>query len=85
MPSTIFGMILTYGEYALTRSHTECEIKSVLHFCHSMTKGGHYGSMRMARWVEAKATKANDAKTIMEFVKSNIFYRFGVSKALIND
>ncbi|RDX87069.1 Retrovirus-related Pol polyprotein, partial [Mucuna pruriens] len=35
--------------------------------------------------VEAKATKANDAKTIVEFVKSNIFYRFGVPKEFISD
>ncbi|RDX91073.1 Pro-Pol polyprotein, partial [Mucuna pruriens] len=39
----------------------------------------------VSKWVEAKATRANDAKTIVEFVKSNIFYRFGVSKALISD
>ncbi|RDX60770.1 hypothetical protein CR513_61060, partial [Mucuna pruriens] len=32
-----------------------------------------------SRWVKAKATKANDAKTIVEFVK------FGVPKALISD
>ncbi|RDX62794.1 Pro-Pol polyprotein, partial [Mucuna pruriens] len=39
----------------------------------------------VSRWVEARATKANDAKTIVEFMKSNIFYRLGVPKALISD
>ncbi|RDY05726.1 gag-pol, partial [Mucuna pruriens] len=39
----------------------------------------------MSRWVEAVATKTNDAKVVVNFLKSNIFYRFGVPKALIND
>ncbi|RDY05235.1 Pro-Pol polyprotein, partial [Mucuna pruriens] len=33
----------------------------------------------VSRWVEARATKANDAKTVVEFMK------FGVLKALISD
>ncbi|RDX92716.1 Pro-Pol polyprotein, partial [Mucuna pruriens] len=33
----------------------------------------------VSKWVEAKATKTNNAKTIVEFVK------FGVLKALISD
>ncbi|RDX68911.1 pol, partial [Mucuna pruriens] len=37
----------------------------------------------VSRWVEAKATKANDAKIVVNFVKSNIFYKFGMPKALI--
>ncbi|RDX86962.1 pol, partial [Mucuna pruriens] len=39
----------------------------------------------VSRWVEARATKANDDKTVVEFVKSNIFCRFGVPNALISD
>ncbi|RDY08589.1 putative mitochondrial protein, partial [Mucuna pruriens] len=39
----------------------------------------------MSRWVEAVATKTNDAKVVVNFLKSNIFYRFGVLKALISD
>ncbi|RDX79905.1 Gag-Pol polyprotein, partial [Mucuna pruriens] len=31
------------------------------------------------------ATKTNDAKVVVDFLKSNIFCRFGVPKALIND
>ncbi|RDX81555.1 Pro-Pol polyprotein, partial [Mucuna pruriens] len=33
----------------------------------------------VSKWVEAKATKTNDAKTVLKFVK------FSVSKVLIND
>ncbi|RDY00703.1 Gag-Pol polyprotein, partial [Mucuna pruriens] len=39
----------------------------------------------VSRWVKARATEAKDAKTIVEFVKSNIFYKFGVLKALNSD
>ncbi|RDY08812.1 Tf2-11, partial [Mucuna pruriens] len=39
----------------------------------------------MSRWVEAVATKTNDAKVVVNFLKSNIFYKFGVPKALISD
>ncbi|RDX85227.1 putative mitochondrial protein, partial [Mucuna pruriens] len=39
----------------------------------------------VSRWVEAIATKTNEAKVIVDFLKSNIFYRFGVPKALISD
>ncbi|RDX60920.1 pol, partial [Mucuna pruriens] len=39
----------------------------------------------MSRWLEAVATKTNDAKVVVNFLKSNIFYRFGVPKTLISD
>ncbi|RDY13999.1 gag-pol, partial [Mucuna pruriens] len=39
----------------------------------------------VSRWVEAIATKTNDAKVVVDFLKSNIFCRFGVPKALISD
>ncbi|RDY07797.1 pol, partial [Mucuna pruriens] len=39
----------------------------------------------VSRWVEAIATKTNDAKVVADFLKSNIFYVFGVPKALISD
>ncbi|RDX66413.1 Retrovirus-related Pol polyprotein from transposon 17.6, partial [Mucuna pruriens] len=39
----------------------------------------------VSRWVEAIATKTNDAKVVVDFLKSNVFCRFGVPKALIND
>ncbi|RDX75196.1 Pol polyprotein, partial [Mucuna pruriens] len=39
----------------------------------------------VSRWVEARATRTNDAKAAVDFFKSNIFYQFGVPKALISD
>ncbi|RDX91843.1 pol, partial [Mucuna pruriens] len=39
----------------------------------------------VSRWVEAIATKTNDAKVVVDFLKSNIFCRFGVPKVLISD
>ncbi|RDX86873.1 hypothetical protein CR513_31738, partial [Mucuna pruriens] len=35
--------------------------------------------------VEAKATKTNDAKVVVDFLRSNIFCNFGVPKALVTD
>ena len=39
----------------------------------------------ISKWVEAKATKTDDARTVVDFVKTNIFCRFGVPWALISD
>ncbi|XP_006591688.1 uncharacterized protein [Glycine max] len=36
-------------------------------------------------WVEAVAAPKNDAKTVVKFLKKNIFSRFGVPKVQIND
>jgi hypothetical protein len=38
-----------------------------------------------SKWVEAKATKTNDAKVVSDFVQTNIFSRFGVPRAIISD
>ena len=39
----------------------------------------------VSKWVEARATKTDDAKAVMDFVKTNIFDRHGVPKAIISD
>ena len=39
----------------------------------------------MSKWVEAVATPHNDAKTVVKFLKKNIFSRFGVPRILISD
>ena len=39
----------------------------------------------VSKWVEAKATRTNDSKVVVDFVKSNIFSRFGTPRAIIND
>ena len=35
--------------------------------------------------MEAKPTRTNDAKVIVDFVISNLFCRFGVPKAIVSD
>ncbi|CAN6712697.1 unnamed protein product [Malus baccata var. baccata] len=37
------------------------------------------------QWVEAKATRTNDSKVVADFVKTNIFSRFGMPRVLISD
>ncbi|RDY12444.1 gag-pol, partial [Mucuna pruriens] len=51
------------------------------------TSWGHSQSPMdyVSRWVEAIVTKTNDAKVVVDFLKSNIFCWFGVPKALISD
>ena len=39
----------------------------------------------VSKWVEAKATRTNDSKVVVDFVKSNIFSGFGTSRAIISD
>jgi len=38
-----------------------------------------------SKWVEAKASKTNDARVVIDFVKSHIFYRFGIPRAIVSD
>ena len=38
----------------------------------------------VSKWVEAKATRTDNAK-VVDFVKSNIFARFGIPRAAISD
>ncbi|RDX75975.1 Gag-Pol polyprotein, partial [Mucuna pruriens] len=60
-------------------SNLSCSVKSLTF--RVLISWGHY----VSRWVEVIATKTNDAKVVVDFLKSNIFYRFGVPKALISD
>ncbi|CAH9125887.1 unnamed protein product [Cuscuta epithymum] len=39
----------------------------------------------VSKWVEAKATKTDDAKVVANFLKTHIFSRFGVPRILISD
>ena len=39
----------------------------------------------VSKWVEAIATRTNDARVVVEFVRCNIFCRFGVPRAIISD
>jgi hypothetical protein len=35
--------------------------------------------------MEAKAIRTNDSKVVIDFINFNIFFRFGMSRALISD
>ena len=39
----------------------------------------------VSKWVEAKPTRTNYAKVVVDFVRSNLFSRFGVPRAIIID
>nr|KYP36883.1 Pol polyprotein [Cajanus cajan] len=39
----------------------------------------------VSKWVEAKATRTNDARVVVDFVRSNIFCRVGVPRAIVSD
>ncbi|XP_070668501.1 uncharacterized protein [Malus domestica] len=39
----------------------------------------------VSKWVEAKSTHTNDSKVVADFIKTNIFARFGMPKVLISD
>ena len=39
----------------------------------------------VSKWVEAIPYKTNDHRVVLKFLKANIFYRFGVAKAIISD
>lgn len=39
----------------------------------------------ISAWIEACATRTNDSNTVIKFVNSNIFSRFGMPKAIMSD
>ncbi|CAN6695191.1 unnamed protein product [Malus baccata var. baccata] len=39
----------------------------------------------VSKWVEARATRTNDSQVVTDFVKTNIFARFGMPRVLISD
>jgi len=39
----------------------------------------------VSKWIKAKATRSNDAKVVLDFVRTHIFDRFGIPKAIISD
>ncbi|CAN6679072.1 unnamed protein product [Malus baccata var. baccata] len=39
----------------------------------------------VSKWVEAKATRTNDSKVVADFIKTNIFARFGMPRVIISD
>ncbi|KAM1432438.1 hypothetical protein ACFXTO_014971 [Malus domestica] len=39
----------------------------------------------VSKWVEAKATRTNDSRVVVDFIKTNLFARFGMPRVIIND
>ncbi|XP_050895882.1 uncharacterized protein LOC127102571 [Lathyrus oleraceus] len=39
----------------------------------------------VSKWVEAATLPTNDSRVVVNFVKNNVFSRFGVPRELIND
>ncbi|XP_052734121.1 uncharacterized protein LOC128196664 [Vigna angularis] len=39
----------------------------------------------VSKWVKAKATRTNDARVVVDFVRSHLFCRFGVPRAIVSD
>ncbi|XP_050150502.1 uncharacterized protein LOC126625454 [Malus sylvestris] len=39
----------------------------------------------VSKWVEAKATLTNDSKVVADFIRTNIFARFGMPRVIISD
>lgn len=39
----------------------------------------------MSKWVEAAVLAINDGKTVVKFLQRNIFVRFSIPRAIIND
>jgi len=39
----------------------------------------------VSKWVEVQATRTNDHKVVIKFVKECIFYRYGTPRTLISD
>jgi transposase InsO family protein len=39
----------------------------------------------VSKWIDAKATRTNEAKVVLDFVRTHIFDRFGIPKDIIND
>ena len=39
----------------------------------------------VSKWVEVKATRTDDPSVVVEFVRTHIFCRFGVLKAIISE
>ncbi|KAH9781478.1 Endonuclease [Citrus sinensis] len=50
-------------------------------FCKSCENCQKTGVDYVSKWVEAKATRTDNAKVVVDFFKSNIFARFGVPRA----
>ncbi|XP_068336601.1 uncharacterized protein, partial [Pyrus communis] len=65
----------------IRRCVPESEQQSILTFSHTLALAVDY----VSKWVEAIATRTNDHKVVLNFLKDVIFCRFGTPRAIIND
>jgi len=83
---------ITYKDQMPLNSIVICEIFDVwaIDFMGPFPKSNGFVYILLAcdyvsRWVEAKATRTDDSKVVCEFLRSNIFSRFGVPRVFISD
>ncbi|XP_019226884.1 PREDICTED: uncharacterized protein LOC109208257 [Nicotiana attenuata] len=69
----------------IRRCVPEEEIMPILKACHDSPVGGHHGGNRTAVKVEAIALPNNEARSVIAFLKKNIFTRFGTPRAILSD
>ncbi|XP_062080882.1 uncharacterized protein LOC133785678 [Humulus lupulus] len=74
----------------IRRCVPKSEFRSILAFCHAYACGGHFGPKRIAldyvsKWVEAISTRTDNSKTVVDFICSKKFVRFGTPKAILSD
>ncbi|XP_068320645.1 uncharacterized protein [Pyrus communis] len=65
----------------IRRCVPESEQQSILTFSHTLALAVDY----VSKWVEAIATRTNDHKVVLNFLKDVIFCRFGTPRAIISD
>jgi transposase InsO family protein len=39
----------------------------------------------VSKWIEVKAIRTNEVKVVLDFIRTRIFDRFGIPKAIISD
>jgi len=84
------------GDYlGSMRCHSNpcCFVKSLM--CGALTLWVHFHHLMdiyillavdyLSRWVEAIPTRKDDGPTVIKFLRSNIFCRFGVPRAIVSD
>ncbi|CAL9018986.1 unnamed protein product, partial [Prunus brigantina] len=71
----------------IRRCVPEEEQESILRHSHELACGGHFGAKKTALKIlqSAIATKTNDHKVVLKFLRDNIFTRFGTPRAVISD
>ncbi|RDY05762.1 hypothetical protein CR513_10358, partial [Mucuna pruriens] len=92
MPNITYGMILIFGDSAMIKlyasaSQTPRSSRSSNFIMQHLEAGimDQLGQPEKFLIAEVITTKTNDAKVVVDLLKSNIFCRFGVLKALASD